>query len=499
MSHVESILRVLKKNPVEKHEAFLVHGDVVSQEASTNELQIGDVKILRRVGLGTHAEVYEVAPCRIELRDVRLALKIEKPIKHASGFIDQEISVLGSVSDECVPKLLGVFTKEIGGVICRGFCMELFHDSLSSLKPQKTLSDIANATLRDSFILYIASRMFDAVLRFHKFQYLHRDIKPSNFMFKIVSPDSFRLALVDFGSAIPFGDRNSAEFRGTGAYAPIDTDPWLSKPEDDYWSIVFSVIDLCIPGGLPWRSLSARTDEGRAEIVSQKQAFFQSISNNYTTDLTIHIPNTLKELIKSLIENPDSIKDTIMDLVSSPNISESTTEKYIELFMSPSPMRINLPKSLTPASALLNRSSRAIIENECEVPAASSSVLFPIPQNSDDVLVKVQAMLHQAVTNKHIAKTPDVLALGERICLSELTLGDCHPRCPLRHLSCSGIARAAIVRSTTRLQKICMQNFFDKCSDKNCDYLHLDSDTVRRMYIDGQVPSYRPSKRSKHS
>lgn len=379
--------------------------------------------------------------------------------------------------------------------------MELFHDSLSSLKYQKSFVDIADPHLRESFIEYLSARMFDAILHFHKYHYLHRDVKPSNFMFKLTSPDSFHISLVDFGSSIILGDRNNCEFRGTGAYAPIDSDPWLSKQEDDYWSTLFSIIDLCVPGGLPWRSLSARNDDSRADLVSQKQAFFQSINDNQSTDLTNHIPVKLKRLIKDLITHKDSMREIILSYISNSNSPD--IRSFIDNFLCPSVMRISLPKSMgpkvTPAYVLLNGSMRSVIMSDSEFPPASSSVLFSLTQDCDDDVSKIHAILHQAASNKHIPKTPDIAAIGERICLSELSIGDCDGRCQLRHLACSGITRSAIVRCTSRIQKVCFEHFFDKCSDKQCEKLHLEPDTIRRIYVDNEVPSYRPSKRSKHS
>ena len=487
---------------MEKHEALLNNGDIISQESTVDGINFGDVKVVRRIGLGTHAEVYEVLPCRSDVCHVRMALKIEKPIKHASGFIDQEILVLASVaSGKCVPNIVGVYTKDICGTVCRGFCMELYHDSLSSLKAQRTLLDIS--VIRDSFLEFLTGHMFSAVVQFHKYGYLHRDIKPSNFMFKITNSNhSVNFSLVDFGSSVAIGERNPSEFRGTGAYAPVESDPWLSRIEDDYWSVIFSVVDLCIPGGLPWRSLSARNDDGRAELVLQKRAFFQSINDSVSTDITSKIPSRVKDLIKEVITNEEKMKNVIEEFVSDTNFPPSSISDFIDLFLTPPLVRLNLPKSIgpraTPASVLLNGSCRTHIINDCELPSATASVLFSIPCNSDQTLMKAQAILHQAAANKHIGRTPDVSALGERICLTELSGGVCDPKCPLRHLACTGISRSAIIRSTSRIRKICFDDLFDKCNE-NCGKLHLDPDTVRRMYIDNQVPAGQPSKRSKHS
>ena len=501
---MEPILRILKKNPVEKHDAFLLRGNVISQESSIDSYNLGDVKVLRRIGLGTHAEVYEVMPIRPDLCHIRVALKIEKPIKHAGGFIDQEIALLGSIgAHDCVPKLLGVYTREIGGVCCRGFCMELFHDSLSSLKTQKGFTEPTDPAQKSRFLEYLSCRMFDAILQFHKHEYLHRDIKPSNFMFRITPQNTLCIALIDFGSSISIGARNPSEFRGTGAYASISSDPWLSKEEDDYWSTIFSILDLCIPGGLPWRSLSARSEEGRSEINAQKQAFFQSIVDDVSTDLTSHVPEKIKKILKLVLnQQTTSFTEVIRDFITLENHDwTSQVIGFIHEFLSPSLVRISLPKSLgqktSPAAILLDGASRPLVETECELPSASSAVLFPISPTSEILLIE-QAILHQAASNKYIGKTPDMVALGERICISELSLGHCQPPCPLRHLACTGIVRSAIVRSTCG-GKICFDNFFDKCHDKNCNKLHLDSEMVRRMYIDYVVPSYQPNKRSKHS
>jgi serine/threonine protein kinase len=498
MSHVDSILSSLRKNAVEKHEPLVEKGQLLRAVTSCKSEDYGDLVIIKRIGLGTHAEVYEVRPVLPQYRHITLAAKIEKPIRQAAGFIVKEIEVLSSLSGvACVPKIVSVYSTEIGGTSCVCFTMELFNDSLSSLKTSKAFVDDISR-LKVEFLEFIATEMFKAVFMLHDHNFLHRDLKPSNYMYKLSADGSMRIALVDFGSSIRTGESNESEFRGTGAYGPVISDPMISKPIDDLWSATFSVLDLCIPGGLPWRSLSARTAEGRDEIVSKKAELLNAIAKDDTINpIVANIPGKIKTMIQSLIEAGDDESRFRGNFQYTDSPGSQKIQQFISTYLEPPLARVTIPRlngqKTNPLDFLLSGSNRSLLVDSIEPPNSNSSTFLKM--SGDETLSKISAILHTAACGN---LPPGPASDGQRICVSELVTANCNYRedCPLLHIPRTGIARSAVVRALTVRNKICIEALFSgKCYSRACLLLHLTDQMLDDIYSgDSKDPSKKRSR-----
>ena len=345
MRNLKRLLEEIEKNPVERHEPLIEAGASAVLIQSGLELNFKTLQLGKRIGLGTHAEVYEAHP--VGLSAPAFALKVEKPSRHAAGYLKKEIEVLARLSDSQVtPQYVGTFSVLVGDVACLAVGIELFEDSLSSLKASR-------GSLAPEFIDWLTSQMLTCVFSLHRQGYLHRDIKPSNFMYK-PSADGVRVALVDLGSSIAIGTRNEASFRGTGAYSGITSDPFESKPVDDYWSTFFSVLDLAIEGGLPWRHISARSEDGRVEILKHKKDLLASIfEGKHSSSVSELLATSLALLYQS---TPESFETQFNQLLSDSPI-EIDQHVVMEQLRPSHCWKLELPKQLKkfqPHSILLN-------------------------------------------------------------------------------------------------------------------------------------------------
>ena len=357
MRNLKRVLNEIEKNPVDRHEPLLEYGTIASLKDSENFLGFSTVRIYKRIGLGTHAEVYEACPVEVSLPS--FALKVEKPLKHSSGFLGKEGKLLESLSGSGIaPEYIGKFNVSIGDVECLGVGMELFDDSLSSLKSFRN-------TLTLEVLDWLLVQMFECIFRIHQLGYLHRDIKPSNFMYK-ASPEGVRVSLVDFGSAIRLGEKTLTPFRGTGAYLGLSCDPMESKPLDDYWSTAFSLLELAIEGGLSWRSISARSEDGRAEILKQKKGLLSNIfEGNMSSCISPLFGNTLALLFQS---SSDSFQTQFRELVSDTPVKASL-HAITNCLRPPTCWRLEGPKEMKNFQSILldksNRESLASISSRC--------------------------------------------------------------------------------------------------------------------------------------
>ena len=464
------------RNPVERHAPLLLDGAVITMIEPIPGFECGDVKTMKRVGLGTHAEVYEVQPIRPsgDGPPLTFAMKVEKPIKKASGLLMKEIEIIKAISHlPSVPKYLGAFVVTIADVECLAFGLELFDDSLSSLKQSRR--DVP-ASHHTQLVDWLSVEMMTVVLELHDCGFLHRDIKPSNFMYKLTPEGIPRLALVDFGSSIAVGEANGeAGFRGTGAYTGIDADADQSQPVDDHWSVAFSLLDLCIPGGLPWRALSARTDEGRLEIQRQKVEILERIKKDEVDGILESVTPRVEDILCALYDGSD-LRNEVGSLDHRHSAGSMAT---IVSLLRPS----TRTKQIAPAS-MLNGACREEI-SRTRVSVTAFGVDNDGAFGQSDFKEGVVSVLSSLQTSSLCVFE------GQRVCLAELLTGTCPHRiiCPLLHIPARGIALSAITR-WIRINSICVESSVGKCPSRKCTSgIHLNKHIIESIYRDGTVPA----------
>jgi serine/threonine protein kinase len=477
LEYQAKLVSELSVNPVDRHPALIPDGTLLHSVELVEGVNFHHVEILRRIGLGTHSEVYAVRDGNVHSgeKHVEFAVKVEKPIKQALGCLVREIEVLKSLSGcSATPRYLGAFTVPIGGVDCLAAGLEIFDESLSSLRQPGGV--VEGRDHRDQLLDWVSVRMFEALFKIHDRGYLHRDIKPSNFMYKVSRRRGDpRIVLVDFGSSIAIGERNDYPFRGTGAYSGLLMDPMESKPLDDYWSVAFCILDLSIEGGLPWRSLSSRTDEGRGEIRKQKFDLLQRLKDGETLeDIKSRLTCLGRKLVVSLFQCNSDIsefrslvksvsselifdRDTVMDQLRPSNYRQAHLPKGLQ--------RVAIPRIFLHGKY---RSEMDAITSRCEI--------FQEPIDAGNGLLS----LCGAVTT-HADQASIPVIDGKRICISDL-VGTCKElNCPLMHVPAKGIERSAIQRPFKK-QGLCMDGLVWKCRDEKCQRIHLAKEDLKRIF-----------------
>jgi serine/threonine protein kinase len=462
------IINQLEKNPTEKHAPLLARGDMVQTWDQSSAQSLFKAEIVQRVGLGTHAEVYEarlfLGPKAV---DLRIALKVEKPLKIAHGHLARECDILRHLNSSSVtPRYLAPFIVEIAGVNCLAAGMELFDESLSAIKVSgKLVTEPDRRELLD----WLLVQMFLCVFEVHTRGFLHRDIKPSNFMYKLGSDGQLRVVLVDFGSAVPLDGPNEKPFRGTGAYSSPMADPMQFRPVDDYWSVAFSILELTVEGGLPWRSISGRTEDGRAGIQTKKLSMIQSIVNEGEFSIT----NLTRKVFQFLIDgdlqgvqglihsfSPIPLQDRILSILHPSNFS-----------------KLDLPRELKkihPLSLLTckeYRSSLAHVTSHCTPFPLKQGVISP--PNLQEAVLSVLAQIGVDAESNQILP----------LCMFQARGQECEiPNCPLIHIPGIGFARSVVLRKLRR-NPICFQHVIaGKCGESACTFTHPSCDEIREVF-----------------
>lgn len=468
LEHQKRLLDEIRSNPTERHGQLLPDGSLVGCVECEFHSAMLDARTVQRLGLGTHAEVYE-ARIETEFQDkdaIALAVKVEKPIRQSSGFLLKEIEILKALSEVGVsPKYLGIFTVQIAEIDCLSVGMELFDESLSSLKTRKDLVGDRRTTL----LQWLTLSMFECASKMHDCGFLHRDIKPSNFMYKRSADGcSVRVVLIDFGSSVSVGETNDSPFRGTGAYASLSADPLQSHPIDDLWSVAWSILELSLESGLPWRSISARSDEGREELFKQKLAMLERLSDGPVEGVT-ELSRTLICCLHDVFRGDSSIADFRALLKQERTDLKISPEVILDALRPPSYRRLHNRK-IPPVELLLNSHHRPELLD-------SSSRAIPFENN------KIHSGIASAVAAVHAIDSPDHLLVdAERICITDLLTSACELRnCPLKHLPQTGIERSAIARQF-RKSPVCIDSLARKCRIDACKLRHMDGQEILELF-----------------
>mmetsp|Transcript_12 Transcript_12/g.20 ORF Transcript_12/g.20 Transcript_12/m.20 type:complete len:607 (-) Transcript_12:283-2103(-) len=213
--------------------------------------------VVRKLGEGQFAEVYEVKDQLLRDVDTRYAVKIEKRKDVKS--VRQEYKVLRKLEESC-DKVAG--TVDCGALDDRFYIvMQLLGANLVEARKG------AGGRLSPGAVRLVASSMLEALQAVHAAGYVHRDVKPANFA--VYPPNAGLLdgtwKIIDFGLARRFLDdsgevlpaRQDAAFRGSTTYASVHAhmDMDLGR-RDDLWSWLYCVVEL-LEGTLPWRADAA--------------------------------------------------------------------------------------------------------------------------------------------------------------------------------------------------------------------------------------------------
>jgi len=210
-------------------------------------------EIIRKIGEGQFAEVYEVADTFEEGR--RVALKMDRTLEVKT--VRQEQRVLKRLQAcPCVVRLLEQGSHEERGFIV----MELLGQNVADKRKASTSDgrwDVRTAAA-------IGQHLLDGLSGMHGLGYIHRDVKPANFA---ITPRNAAVHegswnVIDFGLARRYVDegglvlpaRPDAAFRGSTTYASLAAhDGEDLGRRDDLWSWLYVVVEM-VTGTLPWRS-----------------------------------------------------------------------------------------------------------------------------------------------------------------------------------------------------------------------------------------------------
>lgn len=481
MKNLKRKLEELEKNPVEKHDPLVEAGTFADCIESVSGRGFSAALIFSRIGLGTHAEVYECRPLLTEdwNQDGTFAIKVEKPVQHAAGTLFNEIDILKKMSGSGVtPEYLGAFNVKIEGLDCLAAGLELFDDSLSSLKFRKESGKPLPHEFRD----WLMVNMFNCVFGMHSHGFLHRDIKPSNIMYKLARDSqgklNVRFALVDFGSSIPMGEKNESPFRGTGAYSALNSDPTESRSLDDYWSTAFSILDLCLDGGLPWRNISARSEDGRVEILKQKNELLSSVFHGNQPQVSSFLGQVLALLFHTSSSEPvESFKAQFRRIESEFPVP-IPYPTMLDILRPQNCWRLDLPKPLrkTPVHFLLldkdNRGSLGSAKSHC----------YPFFLERDSLKPESfqKAVLSILAAGAQASSLP-----SQFFCLLEARGQACNiKKCPLLHVAGQGITRSAVLRSLRR-DPACVEFVLDgrKCRSSDCQFRHPPTSELKTIFL----------------
>ncbi|KAG9396142.1 Protein kinase domain [Carpediemonas membranifera] len=181
----------------------------------------------------------------------------------------------------------------------------------------------SHVTLKHSIKIVLS--MSTCLRDIHRAGIVHRNIKAGNFAFGRQSSQLYvidfgiaRLFMAEDGTVIPA--RKNPGFRGSVQYASINAhlNQELS-PRDDYWSMVFSVLEL-LNGSLPWTGVSDKQTVLRMKeaMVSGKSlptifpAFIGELIDLLKTvrygELVDH--SIVKRILRDAMRAPDIVTDS---------------------------------------------------------------------------------------------------------------------------------------------------------------------------------------------
>ncbi|CAI5451724.1 unnamed protein product [Caenorhabditis angaria] len=237
--------------------------------------------IERLLGEGGFGAVYKV---KNKENSKYYAMKIEKKQEKRQSKLKMEILILKLVSNE---RNNSHFTSiaDRGKKDKEGYfflVMDLAGPSLADLKKKRDGKIFSAPTG-----LSVSQQCLEACEDLHKYGFIHRDLKPANYACGD-GAKKHTIYILDFGiSRKIINDRNelktprvSVRFKGTVKFASLGCHKGLELGwKDDCESWFYLLLDLIIPGGLPWSKVSDKDIVMRIkeEARNKRDIFFNQI------------------------------------------------------------------------------------------------------------------------------------------------------------------------------------------------------------------------------
>ncbi|CAD5212928.1 unnamed protein product [Bursaphelenchus okinawaensis] len=224
-------------------------------------------EVILLLGEGGFGAVYRV---KNKSTGEQFAMKVEySSIKKSK--LKMEIAILKSLDFKCKH-----FTRIEGRGRGKNFqfvIMTLVGPSLEDMRRERPKKVFSLGTAFGAGI-----QCLEAIQELHQQKYLHRDIKPANFARGL---EIFRriVYLLDFGIARKFTNeegelktpRKKVYFKGTVRFAAINCHKEIELgPKDDVESWIYLLLDILVPGGLPWRGLETKDEVLQSKKASRK-------------------------------------------------------------------------------------------------------------------------------------------------------------------------------------------------------------------------------------
>ena len=260
--------KYFSNNVLHNSDTLIINNNVIVSKSVESLENIYDK--LKLLGKGAFGEVWHV---KHKILGKDFALKIIKKRPNSdTKLILNEIDILKKLDHPNILKILDFHLTYEKYYIATEYCPE---GDLHFEIDKK-----ARFTEREaSFILY---QILLAIRYCHKMRVVHRDIKPENIL--IVSRDNTGLLyikLIDFGSALIFGDTKNTNFVGSFYYIAPEVIKGIYDEACDLWSIGV-IMYIMLVGTIPFNgndknSILKAVSSGKYDTISPA---YNSLSDN---------------------------------------------------------------------------------------------------------------------------------------------------------------------------------------------------------------------------
>jgi len=235
------------------------------------------------VGHGAFAELYNVYCQRTKQN---YAVKVEKARQDGTSKLEKEALIqkqlhkaLNCPAESFVPRFYGYQKTALGPYMV----LDLLGRDLSKVR-----KSVKRHKLSICSVGYLGEQLIRILEKVHSEGIVHRDIKPQNCMLGNTQSTKLRLHLVDFGLAredffeekVQCEPAKGVSFRGTAAYASLNSLQNVEQSKRDDIEGAFWVFADLLWGGLPWRRLNVgRGKERDKKIVAGKKLVFEALED----------------------------------------------------------------------------------------------------------------------------------------------------------------------------------------------------------------------------
>src|SRR5262245_5815316 len=208
------------------------------------EVYAGTIRILRVLGIGSFARVYEV---EVPGYDHRLALKLTREPVTAGDQAQRalrEITILRSLTNPHVVRTFDCGLRPDGHIyllmdLLEGSSLDAWHDFSQPLHPAQAVTIVHQACL--------------GLAEAHAMGIVHRDVKPEN----VFIEHDGQIKMLDFGLARSFDGTPVVGVNATDAHLVVGT-PHYSQPEQLKTRVLTPASDVYSLATILYELLSAR-------------------------------------------------------------------------------------------------------------------------------------------------------------------------------------------------------------------------------------------------